>query len=220
MKHIIYMYTNLDRNNKLLVIIILVIVALLILIGIYNFITNLINKRKYKKGNKLILNEEVKTKEEVKETPVSEVKPVEPLIHTETKEEAIENYQTSIKEEMEEIETLDETVTDLDQILVEMMNVGTQEEFDLTDFEREQEENAIISYGELCKKAGVEQIVYSKKEINKEIESKIDNDVKNVNKVPFKPSTFVSPIYGVEDKNEEEVENEFLGKLKEFRSGL
>jgi FtsZ-interacting cell division protein ZipA len=217
------MYSNLDRNNKLLIIIILVIVALLVIIGLYNLISSIVTKIKYKKRNKTIdeqINNEYK-KQEIKDEIKQEVKvePVQP-VYTETKEEIMEKYEKTVKEEMEEIETLDETCTDLDQILVEMMNTGAQEEFDLTDFEREQEENAIISYGELCKKAGVEQIVYNKKEISKEIESKIDEDVKNVNKVPFKPSTFVSPIYGVEDKNEEEIENEFLGKLKEFRSGL
>ena len=146
---------------------------------------------------------------------------MEPIINkTETKEEIINNYNASVKEDMEEIETLDETVSDIDEILVEMMNVGSNEDFDLTDFEREQEENAIISYGELCKKAGVQKIEYPRKEVNKEIEKKIDEKIYEGGK--FKPSTFVSPIYGVEKETpkEEDTENEFLGRLKEFRSGL
>ena len=213
MKNIIYMYSNLDRNNKLLIIIIIVIVALLVLIGLYNLITSIVAKIKYKKRNKTI-DEQINN--EYKEQEVN-VKPIEP-VYTETKEEVIEKYEKAVKEEMEEIETLDETVTDLDEILVEMMNAGAQEDFDLTDFEREQEENAIISYGELCKKAGVEQIVYPKKEINKEVAEKIDKEVHT----SFKPSTVISPIYGVqkEENDNEEEENDFLGRLKEFRSGL
>ncbi len=221
MKNIIYMYSNLDRNNKLLIIIIIVIVALLVLIGLYNLISSIVAKAKYRKNNKKLVDEQINKeyKEQEVKAVVEEVKPIEqPVIH-ETKEEIIENYQKTVKEEMEEIETLDETVTDLDEILVEMMNVGSGEEFDLTDFEREQEENAIISYGELCKKAGVEKIVYPKKEINKEIEKKIEKEVYNNGK--FKPSTFVSPIYGVQkEEKEEDTDNEFLGRLKEFISGL
>ncbi|MBR4351147.1 MAG: hypothetical protein IKP98_02890 [Bacilli bacterium] len=213
MKNIIYMYSNLDRNNKLLIVIIIVIVALLVIIGLYNLIASIVYKIKNKKRIRKI-DEQINN--EYKEQEVN-VKPVEP-VYTETKEEVIEKYEKAVKEEMEEIETLDETVTDLDEILIEMMNTGAQEEFDLTDFEREQEENAIISYGELCKKAGVEQIVYPKKEVNKEVAEKIDKEVHT----SFKPSTVISPIYGVqkEENETEEEENDFLGRLKEFRSGL
>ena len=215
------MYSNLDRNNKLLIIIIIVIVALLVLIGLYNLISSIVAKAKYRKNSKKLVDEQINKeyKEQEVKPAVEEVKPIEqPVIH-ETKEEIIENYQKTVKEEMEEIETLDETVTDLDEILVEMMNVGSGEEFDLTDFEREQEENAIISYEELCKKAGVEQIIYPKKEINKEVADKIEKEVYST---PFRPSTVISPIYGVqkEESPKDEDENDFLGRLKEFRSGL
>ena len=221
MKNIIYMYTNLDRNNKLLIIIILVIVALLVLIGLYNLILNISYKIKAKKNSRIVIDDEI-NKEYQKQEEIAvkeEVKPVEPVIHTETKEEIIENYQKAVKEEMEEIETLDENVSDIDEILVEMMNMGSQEEFDLTDFEREQEENAIISYGELCKKAGVEQIVYPKKEVNKEVAQKIEKEVYNTS---FKPTSVPSPIFGLqkEEKTTNEEDSEFLGRLKEFRSGL
>lgn len=215
MKNIIYMYSNLDRSNKLLIIIIGVIIVLLILIGIYNLITNIVYKIKTKsKIRQLTIDDkEIETKEDIKE----EVRPVTPVMN-ETKEEIINNYQKAVEEEMEEIETLDEAVSDIDEILVDMMNLGAQEDFDLTDFEREQEENAIISYGELCKKAGVEQIVYPKKEVNKEVEQKIEKEVYNGK---FKPTTIISPIYGVQkEEKEEDSEGEFLGRLKEFRSGL
>ena len=222
MKNIIYMYSNLDRNNKLLIIIICVIVALLLLIGIYNVISSFVSKMKLKKRNKALDEEVSKNESEpVKvETKKEEPKPEIKVETKETKEEIIENYQNTVKEEMEEIETLDENVSDIDEILLEMMNIGAQEEFDLTDFEREQEENAIISYGELCKKAGEEKIVYPKKEVNKEIEQKIDKEVYRNNN--YKPTTYISPIYGVqkEEKQSNDEESEFLGKLKEFRSGL
>ena len=223
MKNIIYMYSNLDRSNKFLIIVILVIIALLVLIGLYNLIMNIVYKIKVKNNMKRVDNEinEEYRKQEIKHEEVKEeIKTVEPVIQTETKEEIMNNYQKTVQEEMEEIETLDENVSDIDEILVEMMNIGSQEEFDLTDFEREQEENAIISYGELCKKAGVQQIVYPKKEINKEVEQKIEKEV--YNNSGFKPTTVISPIYGVqkEDKPSNEDDNEFLGRLKEFRSGL
>lgn len=220
MKSIIYMYSNLDRNNKFLLVIILVIVALLIIIGIYNLILSIVSKIKAKKHIRTLdkeINEEFKKQEETK--AIKEVVKEEVINKETTKEEKINYYNASVKEDIEEIETLDESVSDIDEILVEMMNAGSNEDFDLTDFEREQEENAIISYGELCKKAGVEKIVYPKKEINKEIEKKIEKEVYNNGK--FKPSTFVSPIYGVQkEEKEEDTDNEFLGRLKEFRSGL
>ena len=215
MKNIIYMYSNLDRNNKLLIIIIFVIVALLIIIGIYNIILSISSKIKNKKRHRLEIDNQI-NKEYQKQEEIKKV----PEIKAETKEETIQKYETTVKEEMEEIETLDESVSDLDEILVEMMSAGSSEEFDYTDFEREQEESAIISYGELCKRAGVEQIVYPKKEINKEVAKKIEKEV--YNNSGFKPSTVISPIYGVqkEEENAENDDNDFLGKLKEFRSGL
>jgi len=221
MKNIIYMYSNLDRGNKLLIVIIFIIIVLLILIGLYNLVLNISYRIKAKKRKETIDEQINKEYNVQKQKIVKEEIRVEPVIEKkETKEEAIENYQKTVKEEMEEIETLDENVSDIDEILVEMMNMGSQEEFDLTDFEREQEENAIISYGELCKKAGVQQIVYPKKEINKEVEKKIEKEV--YNNSGFKPSTVISPIYGVqkEEKDYAEEDSEFLGKLKEFRSGL
>ena len=87
----------------------------------------------------------------------------------------------------------------------------------MTDFEREQEETAIISYEELCKKHGVEQKIYSNEEKN--IIDKVTDIVENkIEDHKFRPTQYVSPIFGLE--KEEANEQTFLTNLKEFRNGL
>ena len=85
--------------------------------------------------------------------------------------------------------------------------------FDLTDFEREQEETAIISYEELCKKAGVEKKIY-KTEPTKPV-YKVEEP-----KGKYRPSKVISPIYGVQDDSRDDLDQTFLRSLKEFRNGL
>ena len=129
-------------------------------------------------------------------------------------------------------------------------NTLEQEPIDLTNFEEEQEKDAIISYDELVKRAGAKKIIYraeTKAEEKKEPVKVIKTEKKQepfVNKKgeyagTFKASQIVSPIYGVkknddinenfidleefkldETKSEEERENEFLGNLKTFRNNL
>ena len=177
MNSINYIYSNLDKSNKYLLIMICIIIILLVLI----MIVNKISKKKIKvlsvvkdnnssdefdirpsvkilKGNKIINNLEkqdnnltIKDNEVIKES----IK--------ETKINVVENVNNKEDEE-EIIEVIeDEKITDIDNILLKMEESGNQMELDLTEFEREQEENAIISYDELCKKAGVKKIVYKTK---------------------------------------------------------
>ena len=124
-----------------------------------------------------------------------------------------------INEEKEEIEVMDdieeiEVVSDENSIdKISMLledNINNPKPIDLTEFEEEEEKNAIISYDELVKKAGAKKIVYKieKATINEDVkEEKLE--IKNENK-KFKASQVISPIYGI--KKQQEVKNE----LEEF----
>ena len=92
----------------------------------------------------------------------------------------------------------------------------------LTEFEKEQEETAIISYDELCRKAGVKKKIY--KAVSEDALD-VQKIVPDINKEPkkFKPSTYVSPIFGAQKEKatvEEDLDKTFLQNLKDFRSTL
>ena len=242
MNSINYIYSNLDKSNKYLLIMICIIIILLVLI----MIVNKISKKKIKvlsvvkdnnssdefdirpsvkilKGNKIINNLEkqdnnltIKDNEVIKES----IK--------ETKINVVENVNNKEDEE-EIIEVIeDEKITDIDNILLKMEESGNQMELDLTEFEREQEENAIISYDELCKKAGVKKIVYKTKTPENN-EKKMNKENAIVYSKKYEPSKVISPIFGYQNNyNKEENKSlissnddtEFLGNLKQFRNGL
>ena len=161
-------------------------------------------------------------------------------------EEEIESLE--IEEPKEEvIVTKPSSIEEISKLIE---NTLEQEPIDLTNFEEEQEKDAIISYDELVKRAGAKKIIYraeTKAEEKKEPVKVIKTEKKQepfVNKKgeyagTFKASQIVSPIYGVkknddinenfidleefkldETKSEEERENEFLGNLKTFRNNL
>jgi len=187
--------SNMDKNSQFLLLIIFIIVFLLFII----FIINSINSRRAKrymraqKAYKRKLREEIDL--EAKNISPDQVKP--------------------IKRVEEEIEVLDSENDEIDEIIDELKTNTPVSTFNLTDFEREQEETAIISYEELCRKHGVEQKVYSKE--NKTVMEKVNNIVENKHS-GFKPTQYVSPIFGLQ--KEEEENQAFLTNLKEFRSGL
>ena len=126
-------------------------------------------------------------------------------------------------------------------------NVKNPKPINLTEFEKEEEANAIISYDELVKKAGAKKIIYkTNKETINEVKKEEKIEIKKEeNKGKFRASQVISPIYGVqkkEDKKEEveefiDLENipvkkreltdddlqkdiTFLTNLKTFRSNL
>lgn len=192
--------SNMDRNSQFLLIIIFVIVFLLILI----FIINSINAKRAKK---------MISKQNAYKRKLSEE------IDKEAKNIITNNIEIKVspKKPEEDIEVLDESKDEIDEILDDMKSNDTVASFNLTDFEREQEETAIISYEELCKKHGVEQKVYTKKE--EIVMEKVNNIVENKNENhKFKPTQYVSPIFGLQQ--EENKDQAFLTNLKEFRSGL
>ena len=162
-------------------------------------------------------------------------------------EEVIEKIETK-EEPIEEIK--DEEVvevrignTSLDEITDLIENTLEQKPIDLTKFEEDQEENAIISYDELVRRAGAKKIIYKCEDVKPKEEIVKQEEPKE--KAKFKASRVISPIYGVqkeevEDKdeviesfielekakeeNKEDIETlsdmEFLGSLKKFRSEL
>ena len=119
----------------------------------------------------------------------------------------------------------------------------SREEID--DFEREQEENAIISYKELMRQAEKLKAEATREEAKDSvlsqlrIEDVLEEEEKSAPKESshkFKNSDIISPIYGIQsdkktmtinhekkvkDTEEEQEEmNEFLNSLKEFRKNL
>lgn len=189
--------SNMDKNSQFLLIIIFIIVFLLFMI----FIINSINTRKARRFQARQRAYKRKLKEE---------------IDLEAKSIVTEKVKPIVKQE-EEIEILDSENDEIDDIIDGMKASNSSVSFNLTDFEREQEETAIISYEELCKKHGVEQKIYSKEDKN--IIEKVNNIVENkMEEHGFKPTQYVSPIFGLQQ--EEAKDQAFLTNLKEFRNGL
>ncbi|MBR2712182.1 MAG: hypothetical protein IKE73_00580 [Bacilli bacterium] len=192
--------SNMDKNSQFLLIIIFIIVFLLFLIFIINSINakraRRINAKKSAYRRKLI--EEIDN--EAKNIVPNNIK--------------VEHKKAMTKVE-EEIEVLDSENDEIDDIIDDLRVNNNVSTIDLTDFEREQEESAIISYEELCKKHGVPQKLYNKEETT--VIEKVNNIVENKTSV-FKPTQYVSPIFGLQQ--EEAKDQAFLTNLKEFRSGL
>ena len=227
--------SNMDQNSKFLLIIIGVISVLLVLI----IILNILSGRKQRLHKKLIRNNNKKLAREIEEAsknitiekskttvkkdkevtiPVKEVS-VEPKVQ-------LSNVVEPEIEQEEIIEVLqDEDESDVDRILRDIKEASKEETMNLTEFEKEQEETAIISYDELCKRAGVKKKVYKTSNEMEYVEPK------STEKTKYTPSKIVSPIYGVQEEkksfinitsndNEEDLDKTFLKNLKEFRNGL
>ena len=221
-------FSNMDKNSKILLIIIGVIVFLLIIL----FIANHISNRKAKKQARIMKAHSKKIKKELEieskniepitkvsnvtvSTEVQNIKPEEEVVEVEEiKDEPIE-----VEDEMIEVLQEDQE-SDVDRILRDIKNATKEDNFNLKKKKKEQEETAIISYEELCKRAGVKKKIYTEE---KQVEVKPKKELYKGN---YKPSKFVSPIFGVQEekkeynKNEEELNQTFLKSLKEFRSGL
>ena len=188
--------SNMDKNSQFLLIIIFIIVFLLFII----FIINSINSRKARRYQAMQRAYKRRLKEE---------------IDIEAKNIVTEKVKPVIKKE-EEIEVLEEN-DEIDDIIDGMRENVAAPNLNLTDFEREQEETAIISYEELCRKHGVEQKIYNKEEKN--IIEKVNDIVENkIEEHSFRPTQYVSPIFGLQQ--EEANDQAFLTNLKEFRNGL
>ncbi|MBQ3475472.1 MAG: hypothetical protein IJH20_04820 [Bacilli bacterium] len=238
---------NIDKNSKFLLIIIAVIVVLLIIITILNFTMNKKNKpySGIQKVNKRKLFKEIE--EESKNIDPSTfksnrkpktVEKIEKVIEPKVEAKNIDQEPEILEDEIIEI-IQEDNESDVDRILRDIKSASKEETLNLTDFEKEQEETAIISYDELCKKAGVQKIIYKapekehvKQEIKKEqVVQKTQAKEEPKQKSKYTPTKFVSPIYGVQqekkvfidvsdDVEELDLDQTFLKNLKEFRSGL
>ena len=136
----------------------------------------------------------------------------------------IKRYSDLIKEEV--IVTKPSSIEEISKLIE---NTLEQEPIDLTNFEEEQEKDAIISYDELVKRAGAKKIIYraeTKAEEKKEPVKVIKTEKKQepfVNKKgeyagTFKASQIVSPIYGVKkNENTNDNINENFIDLEDFK---
>ena len=238
---------NIDKNSKFLLIIIAVIVVLLIIITILNIRMNKKNKpySGIQKVNKRKLFKEIE--EESKNIDPSTfksnrkpktVEKIEKVIEPKVEAKNIDQEPEILEDEIIEI-IQEDNESDVDRILRDIKSASKEETLNLTDFEKEQEETAIISYDELCKKTGVQKIIYKapekehvKQEIKKEqVVQKTQAKEEPKQKSKYTPTKFVSPIYGVQqekkafidvsdDVEELDLDQTFLKNLKEFRSGL
>lgn len=226
--NIVNYLNNMDKNSRFLLIIIGIISFLLILIYIINFFTGREVKKmeKIRRANKKKLLKEINKKaKEIEVTP----KTIEPKKSSPAVEEiSIKKEEPEVSEVIEVMDEPEEEIievlqedngNDIDRILNDIKKASKEDSINLNEFEQEQEETAIISYDELCKRAGVKKKVY--KAVTEETMdvSKIVPEIKENKK--YKPSRYVSPIYGVEkEQTEEDMDKTFLQSLKEFRNTL
>ena len=152
--------TNLDKNSRFLLIMICIITFLLILIFAINYFSERQNRIQSKNRKKLIkeINKAAKTiVPEVKQ--VSKKKEISPVTQSISVQQEPEEIIEDDEEEVIEI-LQDDNESDVDRILKEIKKASKEDNMNLTEFEKEQEETAIISYDELCKRAGVKKKVY------------------------------------------------------------
>lgn len=228
--------TNIDNNSKFLLTVIIIIIVLLILIFIFNYLSNKQVRRQRKLVREINKDakhiEPIKVRKEDKKEKAVDLDNSNKKIEIEEKlivsEPTVVNKNISVVQD--EIETIqdeeiievlqDDNESDIDRILREIKQASKEDSINLTEFEKEQEETAIISYDELCKRAGVKKKIYkaNKEEEKVPIEATVNDSKK------YKPTKFVSPIYGIQDaktKNDNmDLDQTFLQNLKEFRSTL
>lgn len=203
LNNILYMYSNMDNSSQILLFLIILVALMLVSIFVINTITRKRNEKYDKMFNPIKKYTEVteKNKKEAKKVIEPKKEPV--------KEEKIVNEEIEVMEDPEVVEIVSED-SSIDKIstLIED-NINNPKPIDLTEFEVEEEKNAIISYDELVRRAGAKKIIYKteKATINEEIkENKIE--IKEENKSKFKASQVISPIYGIKKQNE--VEEKFI----------
>ena len=246
---LLYKFSDMDKSSQILLFLIILVLLMLISITVINHITKKKNN-KYDIDNKNIKRYSDLIKEEDK-MEIFEVKnnkkaPKEMIVKNEKKNapEIIEKLDEEEIESLEIEEPKEEVIvtkpSSIEEISKLIENTLEQEPIDLTNFEEEQEKDAIISYDELVKRAGAkkEPVKVIKSE-NKKIEDNSYKCKKSEYSGTFKASQIVSPVYGVqkdksndenfidleefkinEKEDEMERETEFLGKLKTFRNNL
>lgn len=225
---LLYKFSDMDKSSQILLFLIILVLLMLISITVINHITKKKNN-KYDIDNKNIKRYSDLIKEEDK-MEIFEVKnnkktPKEMIVKNEKKNapEIIEKLDEEEIESLEIEEPKEEVIvtkpSSIEEISKLIENTLEQEPIDLTNFEEEQEKDAIISYDELVKRAGAKKIIYraetkaeEKKEPvkvikseNKKIEDNSYKCKKSEYSGTFKASQIVSPVYGVQkDKSNDE----------------
>lgn len=263
---ILYLYSNMDKSSQILLFLIVLVILMLISI----FIINIITKKKNENITGLSRKSKLSTKSDIKPTVNMSKKNNISSINNSKKN--IQVNQKNVKDEIlkmideneeprhakienkisETVKPVEEVVkvekrTSIDDIAELLQNTQMNKPIDLTKFEEDQEENAIISYDELVKRAGAKKIIYKcedKKDLLEEKTTNIKSESKEKQEEKkFKASQVISPIFGIQKeteekdevlesfidledfnneqiKNNEETDSEFLNNLKKFRSTL
>jgi len=227
--------------EKVLVILIIILVVMIVLLA---FIT-IKNKKKNVNIEEEFL-EEIDPQKNISELKISEIKEEIFLPKKEQSIEVIEDifadFNNNYKENVEEIPEKIDIENEVTQI-IDLMQVNSKSLSEkVSDYEDEQEENAIISYTELLnavknKKEVQEELKFDEyKEINDEVflESPKQNNCSENKK--FKNSEAISPLGRINKSDNEEsyksdIKNtnmykdanntdDFLKSLKDFRDNL
>ena len=255
LNNILYKYSNMDNSSQILLFLIILVALMLISILVINLITKKRNEKYDRQFNPIdrytkTIEKKSKTKENlIRKVNINETNKKVETITPVKKEEKIKpiNEEIEVMDDPEVIEVVsgDSSIDKISMLIED--NIDNSKPIDLTEFEKEEEKNAIISYDELVKRAGAKKIIYKteKATINEEIkQDKIE--IKEENKSKFRASEVISPIYGVRKqqiKQKEELDEfidlenietpkrryvdedlqkdiTFLTSLKTFRSNL
>lgn len=235
---VFYIYSNMDSKSQVLLFLIILVALMLVSILVINYVTKKKNDKIFSKNN---TNKKISILKDKINDSNSDIKPLVNLNKTDkmeikeekentkieiadTKEDFIKNVQP-IKEEPEEVIEVVSKKTSLDDITKLIEDTLESEPICLTKFEEDQEENAIISYDELVKRAGAKKIIYKCEEDNilDEIDKKetiSENKIKqeiNTSTKKFQASKVISPVFGVqkEKKEKDEILETFID-LDEF----
>lgn len=226
LNRILYKYSNMDSSSQILIFLIVLVFLMLISIVIINIITKKKNEKVNISSSKI---NKINVNLDLPKDTFSDKKIDEDIEKLDTNTEVVE---VKVKK------------TSIDEITDLIENTLEQKPIDLTKFEEDQEENAIISYDELVKRAGAKKIIYKCEEPEKTKEPIVEDKNILCEKTKFKASKVISPVFGIqkeiEEKDEvlesfydidkadgEEKEDveilsdmEFLGSLKKFRNEL
>lgn len=224
---VLYIYSNMDSKSQILLFLIILVALMLVSILIINYVTK-------KRNNKILLKDNTNKKISILKQKINDsnndIKPLIDLKKTnknkiEIKEKQKENDKIDIIENTElsnkSVQTEEKTdevvkivskktsLDDITKLIEDTLETGP---IDLTKFEEDQEENAIISYDELVKRAGAKKIIY-KCEEQTPILDVIDNEKitpentikQEINTSPrkFQASKVISPVFGVQKETEE-----------------
>ncbi len=215
---ILYMFSNMDSSSQVLLFLIILVSLMLISILVINYITK-------KKNDKILKGISVKKKISTISQKIDTAnKDIKPLVNLkkENKEVPIKEVK---KQEVEEVVKVVPKKTSIDDITKLIEDTLEKEPINLTEFEEDQEENAIISYDELVKRAGSQKIVYKCEEVEvlNELEPEKEEQIEQIEKIEeepkkFKASKVISPIFGIQKEKEEkdEVLESFID-LEEFK---